>query len=140
MWTFFKLLAVVVPVVILLDYVWIGRVMYGFYDAEFGPIARRNAAGGIAPRWPAVLMVYLVIPAAIILFVRPHLGPDSSLPTAFAWGAAFGLALYGVYDLTNYSLLDRWSLRLTLIDMAWGAVLCGTSAAAMHLAEGWISR
>lgn len=137
---FLKLFAVLVPTVILLDYIWIGLVMFSFYDAEFGPIARRNADGGIAPRWPAAVMVYIFIPAALILFVRPNLEVDGSLLVAFGWGAVFGLALYGVYDFTNYSLLDHWSLRLTLTDLGWGALLCGSGAVVMQLAEKWMGR
>ena len=137
---FLKLFAVLVPTVVLLDYIWIGLLMFGFYDAEFGPIARRNASNAIAPRWPSAILVYLVIPAGIILFVRPHLQPNDSLLLAFAWGAAFGLAVYGVYDFTNYALLDHWSLRLTLTDLGWGAVLCGTSSTVMHFAEQWITQ
>jgi len=134
-WSFLKALAVVMPTILVLDYVWIGLVMKGFYNVEFGDLARRDAAGAFAPRWPAAIVVYLLLAGAIVLFVRPHLNPETSLLQAFGWGAALGLAIYGVYDFTNYALLENWSLRLTLVDLAWGAFVCGSAATALHLAS-----
>ena len=52
-------------------------------------------------------------------------------------GAVYGLVLYGVYDFTNRAILEKWSLRLALADVAWGMVLNGTMTAALHwLAPG----
>jgi uncharacterized membrane protein len=62
---------------------------------------------------------------------------EATVPVAFAWGAGFGLIVYGVYDLTNYATLDRWPLALTLIDITWGMFICGTTAAVTHAVAGW---
>jgi uncharacterized membrane protein len=35
---------------------------------------------------------------------------------------------YATYDLTNLATLKNWPLSVTLIDMAWGAVLSGSVA------------
>ena len=63
--------------------------------------------------------------------------------TALLWGALFGFFAYATYDLTNLATLKIWSLKVSLIDMAWGAVLTGISAGAsawVTLALGEISR
>lgn len=134
-----KLFAIVLPVFLLLDMIWLGVLMHGFYDRELAELARRQA-GAMAPRWGAALLVYVLIPAGIVLFVRPHLGESATSLRALAWGALYGLVVYGVYDLTNLAVLERWSLRMTLADIAWGCALCGLSAVAMHSADRWLSQ
>ncbi len=133
-----KLLAIVAPIVLAIDLLWLGVVMKGFYSQELGELARRQA-GALAPRWGAALLVYILIPGGLVLFVRPLLGANATPWQAVGWGAAFGLVLYGVYDLTNLSVLDKWTLRLTLADMAWGCVLCGASSALMRIVDRWLT-
>lgn len=66
-----KLYVTVLLTFAILDAVWIGVLMKGFYSSEFGEIARRQD-GAMAPRWPAAILVYLLIPLGIVLFVRPR--------------------------------------------------------------------
>jgi uncharacterized membrane protein len=133
-----KLLLIVAPVVMLIDLIWIGFIMKGFYEAEMGELIRRNGSG-LAPRWPAAVLVYLLIPVGIVLFVRPAMGANASLGQAFLWGAIFGLVVYGVYNLTNRAVLEHWPLRLTVADITWGSVLCGGGGLLTRLAEKWLS-
>jgi uncharacterized membrane protein len=126
-----KAFLVLLPVLAMLDLVYLGILMKGFYDQEIGELARREA-GAMAPRIPAAFVVYLLIPAGIVLFVRPLLAAEDSLWRALVWGALYGLILYGVYDFTNRAILEKWSLTLALRDVAWGMVLCGVSTAIMH--------
>ena len=134
-----KLFAIVLPVFLLIDLLWLGVVMKGFYSQELGELARREGAA-LAPRWGAAILVYLLIPGGIVLFVRPLLGANATAAQAFGWGAAFGLVLYGVYDLTNLAVLEKWTLRMTLADIVWGCVLCGTMSVFMQVADRWLTR
>ena len=74
-----------------------------------------------------------------MLFVRPLLGPTATTWQAIAWGALFGLVVYGVYDLTNRAVLEKWPMRLTLADIAWGCVLCAATSAIMRLVDRWLA-
>ena len=97
-------------------------------------MARRQGEA-LAPRWGAALLVYLLIPAGIVLFVRPLLRANANAWQAFGWGAAFGLVLYGVYDLSNLAVLEKWTVRMTLADIAWGCVLSGMTSILMWSAD-----
>lgn len=133
-----KLFAVALTTVLLIDLIWLGVVMKGFYSQELGDLARRQGQA-LAPRWGAALLVYLLIAGGVVIFVRPLLGANATAWQAFGWGAAFGLVLYGVYDLTNLAVLDKWTVRMTVVDIVWGSFLCGAVAAVMRLAEAsWI--
>jgi uncharacterized membrane protein len=114
------------------DFVWLGIVMKGFYHQELRGLLREGPQG-FAPRLLPALLVYILIPAGILLFVGPRVSSANSVPHAAGWGAAFGLITYGIYDLTNRAILDRWSLALTIADILWGCVLCAGSAVCMTL-------
>lgn len=112
---------------ILLDGLWLGLLMKGFYRDQLAPIARM-ANGGFAPNWAAALVVYVLLGAGIAWFVVPR---ASGLVSAAGIGALFGVVVYGVYDFTNYSTLRQWPFALTLVDVAWGAVASAACAAAI---------
>ena len=124
-----KLAAVGAVTFMVLDGVWLGLLMKNFYRDQLAPIVRL-ANGGIAPNWPAAVVVYALLGTGIALFVIPH---ASTVPLAAARGALFGLVVYGVYDFTNYSTLQQWPLMLALADVAWGAVASAACAAAVQV-------
>jgi uncharacterized membrane protein len=130
-----KMFAIVLPIFLVLDFLWLGVLMKGFYNQELGDLARRQD-GALAPRWPAAILVYVLIPAGVVFFVRPMLGAGVSLGQSFALGAAFGCVVYGVYDLTNLAVIDKWTVRMTAIDIAWGSLICGLIAIVMKLVDG----
>ena len=56
--------------------------------------------------------------------------PQMFLLTITNPAAVLGLVAYGTYDLTNLATLKVWSLRVTMIDMAWGSFVTAVSSAA----------
>jgi uncharacterized membrane protein len=132
-----KLRLIVAAALAVIDILWLGVLMKPFYDSQIGELARRSGAS-LAPRLPCAILVYILIPLGIILFVRPAMGNGASLMKACLWGAAFGFVLYGVYDHTNRSVLDKWPLRMTLVDHAWGCLLCSLGGGTLRLAEKWL--
>lgn len=112
---------------LVLDGLWLGLLMTGYYRDRMAPIARL-AGGTFAPNWPAALAVWGLLGAGIAFFVSPR---ASSLASAAGVGAVFGFVVYGVYDFTNYSTLRQWPLSLTLVDIAWGTFASAACAAAI---------
>ena len=113
-----------------LDGVWLGLLMKNFYRAQLAPIVRLADGGGIAPNWPAAIVVYVLLGTGIALFVIPR---ATTVSSAAAFGVLFGLVVYGVYDFTNYSTLRQWPFVLTLADMAWGAMASAAAAMAVRI-------
>ncbi|MBM3821029.1 MAG: DUF2177 family protein [Acidimicrobiia bacterium] len=124
-----KLAALGAVAFMVLDGIWLGVLMKNFYRDQLAPIVRL-ADGGIAPNWPAAFVVYALLGTGIALFVIPR-APTVSL--AAAYGAVFGLVVYGVYDFTNYSTLRQWPFVLTLVDVAWGTVASAAAAAVVRM-------
>lgn len=129
-----KLMAILIPLLLLLDAIWLGVLMKGFYNQQVGEIIRQSESG-MNPRWGAAIVVYLLIPLGLILFVRPRLGDRSKWQHAFGWGFIFGVILYGVYDFTNLAVLEAWTVAISLADVFWGGLLCGLLSIAMKLTD-----
>lgn len=110
-----------------LDYVWLTRVAIGFYRQNIGELLLTT------PNFAAAGIFYLFYVIGLVYFaVMPAL-TASSVVTALLNGALLGLLAYGTYDMTNLATLKGWSLSVSLVDMAWGAVLSATAAAAGYL-------
>jgi uncharacterized membrane protein len=114
---------------VVLDAIWLGLLMKDFYRRHLGHIARM-ADGGLDPVWPAAALVYPALAGGLTVFV---LARAKSPAEALLLGAFFGLVTYGVYDLTNHATLRDWPVVLTVVDIAWGAFLCGTTAWAVAM-------
>lgn len=110
-----------------LDYVWLSRVAIGFYKSQIGEIMRPQ------PDFTAAGLFYLFYIAGIVYFAVIPSTQNGTVTTALINGALLGLFAYGTYDMTNLATLKAWTLSLSLVDMAWGMVLTGLSAAAGHL-------
>lgn len=110
-----------------LDYVWLTRVAIGFYRQNIGELLLAT------PNFAPAGIFYLFYVIGLVYFaVMPAL-TASSVVTALLNGALLGLLAYGTYDMTNLATLKGWSLSVSLVDMAWGAVLSATAAAAGYL-------
>ncbi|HET6195672.1 MAG TPA: DUF2177 family protein [Acetobacteraceae bacterium] len=110
-----------------LDLVWIGWVANGFYRTEMGALLRDP------PDWRFAVLLYALYPACIVILTVPP-GPQSWL-RAMLLGAVLGLCAYGTYNLTNQAVLRGWSVRLVLVDMAWGTALTALAAVAAQLVQ-----
>jgi len=120
-----KVFLAILPIFLLLDYLWLGRLMQGFYLRELGELARREG-DVIKPRLLAAAGVYFALPGGIVLFALPRVDPLNPLWSALLWGFLYGVTVYAVYDLTNRATLRHWSVRMAAVDICWGGVLCAT--------------
>lgn len=122
-----KLYLITIPFFLVIDLIWLGLVANSFYKKEMGSLLRKTGEN-MDPIWWAAILVYLVIPLGIVLFVSPYLEKDNSLLNAIKWGFIYGATLYAVYDFTNYSLVQNWSLKMSLVDVLWGGFLAAVTS------------
>ena len=111
--------------VFIMDMIWLGIIAKNIYAQNIGMLLRKSG-DVMTPIWWAAVVVYVCITLGILFFVLPKAQGDYFL--AFFGGVTLGLVTYGIYDFTNYSILANWPWKITLIDFAWGMVLCGLSS------------
>ena len=105
-----------------IDAVWLGAIARDFYFSQLGHLMLDEIKYGIA------LAFYCVYVIGIVIFaINPAL-QNGQWTHALIYGALFGFFAYGTYDLTNMSTLKAWPTLMSIVDIAWGAALTGTSA------------
>ncbi|MGE3843656.1 MAG: DUF2177 family protein [Vicinamibacterales bacterium] len=113
----------VLVTMLVLDGLWLTVVAKRFYEQHLGYL--------LAPQvqwWAAILFYFLYVTGVVVFVVLPRTA-DGHVGRAFLMGALFGLVCYATYDLTSQALIRNWPVVVTVVDMAWGAVLTGTIAA-----------
>ncbi|TFY97971.1 DUF2177 family protein [Ramlibacter rhizophilus] len=106
----------------LLDYVWLRHIAIDWYEAGMAHVLAPQ------PNWWAAGAFYLLYPAGVVFFAAwPS---EGDWTRALFLGALFGAFAYGTYDLTSLAVIRDWPVGLTLLDIAWGAVVSGAAAAA----------
>lgn len=108
----------------LIDSVWLTTMAPRLYKPEIGELLADNFR-----LVPAIIFYLLYIAGVIIFAVQPALN-SGKWQAALVQGALFGFFCYMTYDMTNYATLKVWSLKVTILDLMWGAALTGLAAAA----------
>jgi len=130
---FWKLYGLTVPILFVVDGIWLGLVARGFYRRELGALLRDGGA-----RVELAVVFYILYAAGIVIFaVLPGL-ERGSVVRAVQLGALLGLLAYAAYDLTNLATLRGFSGRMAVVDLAWGTFLtAGVAGAVTALARAW---
>lgn len=111
----------VLAVTLVFDALWLGLVAKQFYAKYLGYLMAPSV------QWWAAALFYALFAVGVTYFVVMPLSgiPAVSALKVFAVGALFGLVAYATYDLTSQALIREWPLIVTVVDLAWGAVLTG---------------
>jgi uncharacterized membrane protein len=111
-----------------LDFFWLTTMSPTVYRRDLGALLADD------PNMTVAVIFYLTYMVGIVIFaVRPALA-SGDWRAAALYGALFGFFAYATYGLTNFATLKVWTLRVTLLDMAWGTFLTGATATVGALA------
>jgi uncharacterized membrane protein len=106
---------------LIIDLAWLGIIAKPFYQRGIGHLMAENFRMGAAALFYAVYVIgiiYFAVWGAV------------DWKAAALNGALFGFFCYATYDMTNYATLRDWPLSMAVIDITWGTVLTGFTAAA----------
>lgn len=106
-----------------IDILWLGVIAKNFYN--------RHLAHFFAERvnWTAAGLFYSLYILGIMIFaILPGISA-ASLAHTVALGVLYGLFTYATYDLTNLATLKDWPVKIVVVDILWGMVLCGLVSA-----------
>ncbi len=123
---FIKLYAIALPVFFAIDMIWLGVVAKDFYRAQIGHLMKSDT------HWTAAIIFYLIFIAGLVVFVIAPAMEKSSWTYAMFLGAFFGFVCYATYDLTNLAVTKDWPLLVTIVDLAWGAVIASAVSVATY--------
>jgi len=113
---------VTLPIFFAIDMLWLGTLAKSFYQRHLGYLLNPQV------QWAPAILFYLVFIGGIVFFaVRPALDAHSPM-RALVNGAVLGFVAYATYDLTNQATVRDWPAIVTVVDLAWGTVLCSSVA------------
>ena len=108
---------------LIIDVLWLSFSVKNFYKPLLGDLLTTKPV-----IWAAVSFYLIYVVGLAIVILQPAINQDS-IKLAFFSGVVFGLVAYGTYNLTNMATIKNWSSYVVFVDMVWGGLLTGTSAA-----------
>ena len=121
-----KIYLLTLPVYVALDILWTGFLAKSFYASQIGSLMKSDI------NWISIILFYLIFAFGLAMFVIEPAIIKQSLLRAISYGAIFGLVAYATYDLVNLGLIKDWKLLISIVDIAWGVVVCGTVSAIVY--------
>ncbi len=106
------------------DACWLGYFGRVVVQPTLGPILRAHVD------WRAVIAFYLLYAVGIVVFAVSSQRTNHSPAQAALYGAMFGFFAYMTYDLTNFATLSAWTVKLAVMDVAWGTFISSLAATA----------
>lgn len=86
------------------------------FSKEWNKIVFNIQGSNIQFKMISALITYIFIVFQVYYFI---ILKNKSLTDAFL----LGLTTYAIFDFTNYTILKKWSLKMSLIDTIWGGLL-----------------
>lgn len=124
---FLKIALIAIVIFFVIDIIWLGAVAKKFYRKELKNIIAEKV------NWIAAVLFYVIFILGLTFFVIEPAILNKGITYAIFAGAFFGLVCYATYDLTNLATFKNWSLKLTVIDLIWGAILSSSVSALTYL-------
>ncbi len=88
---------------------------------------------------PIIIFYPLYALGIVFLVLRPAMQSGALWWHVLLMGMFLGLIAYGAYDLTNQATIKDWPWYVTVIDMAWGAVVTGAASGIAVLLSRFVS-
>ncbi len=111
-----------IVVFLVIDLIWLGYIAVDLYQEQIGFLLKTEF------NWAAAFSFYALYMVALIFFVIKPAICKQSFSYALGAGAFFGFITYATYDLTNLATVEGWPIYITVIDLIWGAFICGATA------------
>ena len=120
-------------VLVALDLVWLRYAS----DAIFRPAVGEMLTD--KPNFFAAGLFYVFFAAGLVYFaVLPGLR-GAGLAAVLLNGAFLGFLAYMTFDLTSLAILKSWSVKVSVIDIAWGSFASALAAGAAGFAASLVA-
>ena len=113
-------------IMLILDLGWI-HIMKPMYSMMFEQVQKSS----LNIRFGGAFFAYLLMFLSLWWIVFPSIDRDVDTREPFTLAVKhagiMGLLVYGIYNATNFATLQRYSLKVALLDTVWGLIVYSTS-------------
>jgi uncharacterized membrane protein len=110
----------VVLVLLVFDYIWLSIVQKDSWNIQVQLIQNSPLKFKTNP----AILTYLVMVIVILALSVSRTKKETLLKDSVIWGGLIGLAMYGVFNGTNYAIFKNYQLNTAIKDTLWGIFLC----------------
>ena len=114
---FIKTYLLALTSLLLLDAIWLPMTNKHLYRPVINAVTQRNPK----VRWIGGLVAWKLLALIISVYA---IWQTYGVKGAVIGGLLMGLAIYGVFNGTNYAIFPDWTLKVSLYDTVWGSLLC----------------
>lgn len=93
--------------------------------ADFKSMINEIQGEKIKIRYYSALITYLIMAFGLYYFC---LNNEQPFNNKLISSALLGFTVYGVFDFTSLTIIDKWKLKQSLIDTTWGTILFAITA------------
>jgi len=81
-------------------------------------------------KWVPAILAYILMYIGMIYFVIPKIivNSDKSFLNVFKIAGTFGLVVYGIWNMTNMAIFDRFDYKVATLDTLWGVLIYSSIA------------
>jgi len=103
-----------------MTYLYLNR---NFYNNIIDPSVKMNMT------YAVLVWILIIVSIQLLVLSRDNLTQEK----VFKYGVLLGLAMYGLYNLTNASTYpNKWNLKLILGDTTWGMLITGFMSVVLY--------
>lgn len=107
-----------------IDYVGLSYLIKPVFERQIGHLMLDGF------RAVPALLFYAFLVFVVMWFAGwPALAQGKSLLWVFGTGALIGAAAYGTYEFTSFAIMRDWTWQMVALDVTWGTVVTGATAA-----------
>ena len=103
---------IILPII---DYIYLNLIS-SYFKQQIYDVQKTEMTFRLIP----AIICYIALVFALYYFViNTNNSNNQKILNAFL----LGLCIYAVYEMTNYTLLEKWTLKTVIIDTLWGGIL-----------------
>ena len=108
---------VLVLTILLLDFIGLGYVLNQHWNKQILSVQKSK----MNINFYTALFSYLFLIIGLVVFVQPKVTTDFD---CFYYGCMYALVVYGVFDMTNMTIFENYTLESSVKDIIWGMFVC----------------
>jgi uncharacterized membrane protein len=117
-----KLLHIILIGIIML---FLDSIYLSTFSGFYNNIIKSIQGTTIQFKLSGAVLCYLFLIYGLYYFI---ISQKRSIKDAFL----LGIIIYGVYETTNYAIIDKWDPKAVVLDTLWGGILFATTTAIVY--------
>ena len=114
--TQFIIIAIILGV---FDYIWLNFIFLKYWKKMINNIQLKP----MNVKSQYILPAYILMTISIVFFALPKISNDNIVLDSLKYGGLLGLVIYGIFDLTNLVVFEKYTLNIAIVDISWGTFL-----------------